>query len=147
MTSNVSKPGFTLFEVLVTLAIATLVLTLSFPFFGPLMSKPKLDAISYRVMTLFEGERVAAWRDGTPSTIDLSPDYRDIIVRRTGAVFKLPSAVQLATSPAMSCASSPTVIIFYPDGHACAPRIQILRDKVMNEIQTNSMTGALTLVR
>lgn len=139
--------GFTLFEVLVTLTIATLVMTLALPFFGPLMTRPKLDAASFRILTLFEVERTAAWRSGVPTIIDFSSNFREIIVRRTGAVFRLPDAVKLVTSPASSCSSLDTMVTFYPDGRACAPRIQVSIDRLSNEIDTNAMTGGLQLVR
>lgn len=72
MPGNAPSPGFTLVELMVTIAILGILATLATPMFGSLIQKNRVDAVSAELTHLLQYARSEAITRGTAVTISSS---------------------------------------------------------------------------
>lgn len=141
-----NQNGFTLLEVLAVLAIATLLLAIALPRTGMNASPAATEAIAMRVIAMLADERYTARRRSITLTTELDPKRNQIIGTTQSAPMILPATITLDSRAAPACEPTGRYVIFYPDGTACAPLIELRSATALRTISVNSLTGAISLV-
>lgn len=140
-----SQSGFTLLEVLVTLTIAALVVTIALPYsgFGP--SPATTEASALKVMSALEAERYASRRQAMIRLSEIDITRNQIRLTKSQTILEFPPGIRLGYRQAPPCDPTGRKIIFFPDGTSCAARIIISSSTATRVIEINSLTGAITL--
>lgn len=144
--SDERQRGFTLLEMVCTLAIVALLASVALPLLPRQTSRPRLQAYALQVVTLLKSDRAASMQTGTrvDTQIDTS---RRLIRAGSGAALKLPDDVAFTTTLPRSCQHRPVsaTVSFFPDGLSCGGTITLSRADLSLEIRVNWLTGSIDI--
>lgn len=137
--------GYTLFEVLVVLAIIGLVMA-SVPLLSG-RSGPEARAASIEIASALRKARGSAIARFEPVTFQLDLDNRTYRVGSDGAIASLDAglALELYTARSELVADRVGGIRFYPDGSATGGRVTLARDGQRYVVAVDWLTGAVSV--
>lgn len=140
--------GYTLFEVLVVLAIIGLVLA-AVPMISGRRSGPEVRAAAIEIASSMREARSEAITRFRPVAFQLDVDARTYRVGDGGSAQPLPRTLELALYTARSELASETAggIRFFPDGSATGGRITVSEDGQRYVVSVDWLTGAVAVER
>lgn len=139
--------GFTLIELIVTLAVVALVFTLVVPRLRQAPDLSDLRAAARDVAAVLRMARSEAISAGRPT--DFLADTASgtyAIDRGSGPVGSIPQGARLTLLTAPELAAGPSgAIRFYPDGSASGGGLALMQGSLRYEVLVNWMSGAVTI--
>lgn len=142
-----NSSGFTLLELMVTLAIVAFALTLLPPMFSAGRSNTQLRQATRDIVNGLRQARSNAIVDNRESTFTLNLAERSYTIGAIGAGQPLGSGIDLELLTARSELSGGRAgqIRFYPDGGSSGGEIRISRNAVAYIVTVDWLTGAVRL--
>jgi general secretion pathway protein H len=139
--------GFTLLELLVVLALATLLIAIVPPLVGSAIPGVELKASARRVAAGLRLAREAAIRSGSDAAFTLDLEKRRFEVDGGYRPVTLPDDLDLKLEAAESQMQSPQVgaVRFYPDGSSTGGRIVVARGDHGYQVGVQWLTGRIRL--
>lgn len=140
--------GYTLFEVLVALAIIGVVLA-AIPMLSGRRAGPETRAAAIEIATAMREARSDAITRFEPVAFQLDVEGRAYRVGSAGPVRRLPPGLELALYTARSELSGETAgsIRFFPDGSATGGRVTLTQDGQQYVVAVDWLTGAVAVER
>jgi general secretion pathway protein H len=139
--------GFTLMELMVVLALLTLIFAVVPPLITSAIPGVELKASARRVATGLRLAREEAIRSGRDAAFTLDVDNRNFRVDGGYRETQLPEALTLKLEAAESEMLSETVgaVRFYPDGSSTGGRIVLSRDERGFQVGVQWLTGRIQM--
>jgi prepilin-type N-terminal cleavage/methylation domain-containing protein len=128
--------GFTLIEMLVTLAILALVTGLAFPAVERAVAASRLRAAAVGTQALLVQARLGAIRLDRPVTVRLTANASTLAADGVGDPVMLESAGQFTLSPGP--------IVFHPDGSATPGTVIVVTPNATHRFDVDGTTGTTT---
>ena len=137
--------GFTLLELLVTLAIVALALSVALPNLTA-TREPGLRPLAAQLTAEMKRARVASIGNGTPVAVILIPQTHSLQVQGSTRSIALPRGTALTwTMPRDTLKTTDSSIVFYPDGTATGGEL-VLQDTQGQKVVLviNPVTGTVS---
>ena len=138
-----AEDGFTLFELLVVLAVIALAAALVAPMFGTGTSPGEIRALTREVAAELNLARSTAIRTGAEVAFVVDVETPSFRVGRDAPSKTLPSDIvlDLKTARSQRIDKSKAAILFYPDGSATGGRLRLEREGVGATVRVEWLTG------
>lgn len=142
-----SSRGFTLLELLVVLAITTLILTVAVPRFSTGVPGAEIRSAARELVTGLRTARSRAITYNREIAFALDVESRRYTLGDGGPPVDLPADVDVSFVTAQSELLGRTggVIRFYPDGGATGGRVTLIRGTNRYRIDVDWLTGKISL--
>jgi general secretion pathway protein H len=142
------EQGFTLIEVICTLAIISLLAAIVVPMLPRGTSRSRLESYAVETAALLKSDRNAAIRRRTQIVTDVNALARAIRSGSTGRVVRVPNDVTFDATLATSCNQrrAGETIRFFASGMSCGGVIALSRLGVGYQIRVNWLTGGVEVV-
>jgi general secretion pathway protein H len=142
------EAGFTLIEIVCSLAIVGLLAALVLPTIPQATSQARLAGYAVDVAALLKGDRNAAIRNRIAVATTLDADSRTVRSGARDAIVEIPADVSFEALLAQRCSDRRTgsTIEFFPSGASCGGAIAISRHGVGFQIRVNWLTGGVEVV-
>jgi general secretion pathway protein H len=142
------EAGFTLIEIVCSLAIVGLLAALVLPTIPQATSQARLAGYAVDVAALLKGDRNAAIRNRIAVATTLDADSRTVRSGARDAIVEIPADVSFEALLAQRCSGLRTgsAIDFFPSGASCGGTIAISRHGVGYQIRVNWLTGSVEVV-
>lgn len=145
MTRQTTSQGFTLLEMLVVLAIMSLVLVISIPFVSGSDAALRLEADSRIVMSRLREARELALLTRRPQTVRLQMKTLDVLGPAARPVQHLAGTRSLIVVTAKGLVDgAEAALVFYEDGGATGGQIELINDEARYRLSINWLTGTVT---
>jgi len=143
-----SERGFTLIEVVCTLAIIALLAAIVVPVLPRGTSRAGLEAYAVETAALLKADRNAAMRRRTQIVTDVNAQTRAIRSGSTGRVVRLPNDVTFDAALASTCNQrrAGETIRFFASGMSCGGVLAFTRLGVGYQVRVNWLTGGVEVV-
>jgi general secretion pathway protein H len=143
-----SERGFTLIEVVCTLAIIALLAAIVVPILPRGTSRAGLEAYAVETAALLKADRNAAMRRRTQIVTDVNAQTRAIRSGSTGRVVRLPNDVTFDAALASTCNQrrAGETIRFFASGMSCGGVLAFTRLGVGYQVRVNWLTGGVEVV-
>ena len=143
-----AEAGFTLIEVVCTLAIIGLLAALVLPAIPRGTSQERLAGYAVEVAALLKGDRNAAIHSHAQVATSLDAGRRIVISGATASIVEIPADVTFQALLARRCGDRRVgaTIEFFPSGESCGGVIAIARQGVGYQIRVNWLTGGVEIV-
>lgn len=140
--------GFTLLELMVVLAIATLLLALAPPLIGSAIPGVELKAAARRVVSGLRLTREEAIRSGRDAAFTIDVEARAFQVDGGYRRAQLPEGLdlKLEAAEAEMLSDHAGAVRFYPDGSSTGGRIVLARDDKGYQVGVEWLTGRVRIV-
>lgn len=139
--------GFTLFEMLLTLALAAALTMLVVPNFGPAIDSARLKSASRNIASALRQTRTLAIKQRRD--VRLTLDIHQHVYRISGEsrVFRLPEEVELKlfTADSEIIDQGRGSVRFFPDGSSTGGRVTLMAGERKRIVDVNWLTGHVTL--
>lgn len=147
MVRRVSKQGFTLVELLVVLAIAGLMLSLTPPLISAAMPGVELKAAARRTAGALRLTRELAIASGEEQAWLLNIDTNSYRVAGSGRDGRLPTGIdlQLVAAEQEMRSTHEGGIRFFPDGSSTGGRVILSRAQRGYQVGVNWLTGRILI--
>jgi prepilin-type N-terminal cleavage/methylation domain-containing protein len=139
------QAGFTLIEMMATLAVAGLLTGLALPVFSSVREAVRLASGARALAGDLRAARGAALRGGVPVAVLLDPEGRGYRLAGSERVVPLPVGLTLRFAP--SAFSAPGRLDFLPDGSASGGAIQVTGGRDARLVSVAPLTGAIAIGR
>lgn len=138
--------GFTLFELLVVLAILALVVGVASPLFSSAFPGVKLKSAARDIATDLRQARSLAILHNAETTFALDLEEKTYAISGGEQLEQLPAAVDVALLTARSEFDSPRVgkIRFFPDGSSTGGRVRLISGSKEYRITVDWLTGRIS---
>jgi general secretion pathway protein H len=142
------EQGFTLIEVICTLAIISLLAAIVMPMLPRGTSRSRLESYAVETAALLKTDRNAAIRRRTQIVTDVNAPARAIRSGATGRIIRVPNDVTFDAALATSCNQrrATETIRFFASGMSCGGVIALSRLGVGYQIRVNWLTGGVEVV-
>lgn len=137
------RAGFTLAEVLVTLAVLALVAAVVFPRIAASTGPARLKASAYDVAGLLRSDRTAALRTGKIVVTSVDLGNRAVRSGTSAATVAFPKDVALTVAYA-SREAAPAVR-FFPNGSSSGARLTLKSPSTAYNVSVDWFTGAVNI--
>jgi general secretion pathway protein H len=143
-----SERGFTLIEVICTLAIIALLAAIVVPILPRGTSRARLESYAVETAALLKADRNAAMRRRTQIITDVNARTRAIRSGSTGRVIRLPNDVAFDAALASTCNErrAGENIRFFASGMSCGGVLAFTRLGVGYQVRVNWLTGGVEVV-
>ena len=138
------EAGFTLIEMVATLAIVALMAALAMPRWPQATSRPQVEALALRAAAVLKADRNAAVRLRAPVRTALNFSAREIVSGAGAGVVKIPADVGFDALVADACGGE--AIAFLPGGMSCGGSIALARPGAAYRVRVNWLTGGVDVV-
>ena len=140
-----TSPGFTLVEMVVVLALASLLLLLVPPLFSGGLSSAGLKSAAAQVAGGLRRARGRAILRGEETPLLLNVDERVLRIGEGGEALHLDTALSISLETARIEVSDPNegAIRFYPDGSSTGGRITLARGERKRVVDVDWLTGRI----
>jgi general secretion pathway protein H len=144
-----SEFGFTLLEMVCTLAIIALGAVLALPAIPRGTSSARLEGYALEIAALLTADRYSAIRRHAEVATSLSPAMRTIQSGGSAQIVRLPADVTFAALLAENCRgqAAGAKISFFSSGMSCGGAIRLSRPGVGYQIRVNWLTGSVEVVK
>jgi general secretion pathway protein H len=142
------EAGFTLIEIVCSLAIVGLLAALVLPTIPQATSQARLAGYAVDVAALLKGDRNAAIRNHVEVATTLDAESRTVRSGARDTIVEIPADVSFQALLAQRCSDRRTgsTIDFFPSGASCGGAIAISRHGVGYQIRVNWLTGGVEVV-
>jgi len=139
--------GFTLFEVLVVLAIVSLVLVIAIPAFVRGNGTVELKSLARSLQSTLIGSRLHSIRNQVSTSVTIDVENRTIFSSADGKRVDLPHDISLVFDTAREelVNQSAGRIWFYPDGGSTGGQVELLRRDNVSRVSVDWLTGRVTI--
>jgi general secretion pathway protein H len=143
-----SERGFTLIEVVCTLAIIALLAAIVVPMLPRATSRARLESYAVETAALLKTDRNAAIRRRTQIVTDVNARTRAIRSGANGRVIRLPNDVTFDAALASTCnqRNAGETIRFFASGMSCGGVLAFTRLGVGYQVRVNWLTGGVEVV-
>lgn len=140
------QAGFTLFEMLVVLALLALSAYLALPTARGGADRFSLRTTALHVAALARGTRLKAMADGEDALLVVNLDERTVSRRGAGRPIAMPAGTEIAVETARSEIARPEARIrFLPDGRATGGTITLSAEGQQVVVAVDWLTGSVSL--
>jgi general secretion pathway protein H len=142
------EAGFTLLEMVCTLAIVGLMAAVLLPAIPRQTSRTRLEAYAIETAALLKADRNAAIRRRLEVTTRVDAPSRSLRSGASGQTVHVPEDVRFETLLPRNCDNRPVVasISFFASGMSCGGVIVLARLDAGYEIRVNWLTGRIEVV-
>jgi general secretion pathway protein H len=142
------EAGFTLLEMVCTLAIVGLMAAVLLPAIPRQTSRTRLEAYAIETAALLKADRNAAIRRRLDVTTQVDAPSRSLRSGASGQTVRVPEDVRFETLLPRNCDNRPVVasISFFASGMSCGGVIVLARLDAGYEIRVNWLTGRIEVV-
>lgn len=142
------EAGFTLLEMVCTLAIVGLLAAVLLPAIPRQTSRARLEAYAIETAALLKADRNAAIRRRLDVTTQVDAPSRSLRSGASGQTVRVPEDVRFETLLPRNCDNRPVVasISFFASGMSCGGVIVLARLDAGYEIRVNWLTGRIEVV-
>ena len=147
--ANERDEGFTLFEMLVALAILALALAFAVPAFQRSNGRASIRPLAAELTGTLRTARSLAITGNRPVTILLDPETRSYGIEGYGKPQSLPSSIALAfnTTNELGRPEADSRITFFPDGSSTGGNVTLFDKKQVISLNVAWLTGAIVAQR
>jgi general secretion pathway protein H len=140
--------GFTLIEVICTLAIISLLAAIVIPMLPRSTSRARLESYAVETAALLKNDRNAAIRRHTEIATAINAPARAIRSGSSGRIIRVPNDVTFDATLAANCNQrrAGETIRFFASGMSCGGVIALSRLGVGYQIRVNWLTGGVEVV-
>ncbi|MGF1604732.1 MAG: prepilin-type N-terminal cleavage/methylation domain-containing protein [Rhodothalassiaceae bacterium] len=139
------RHGFTLFELLIVLALTALLAGLALPRLGASQDRLRLRQAITQVAGHARTARAAAIAGNQTARLRVALVDRQVSVGR-GQAYRLPQHLTLQVTTAAGLADAETALfLFYPDGSASGGRIDLISGSARQGIAIDWLTGRIRI--
>jgi general secretion pathway protein H len=140
--------GFSLLEVVCTLAILGMLAAIAAPRLPRETSRPQLEAYAVKVAGLLKADRYAAMRRRVSVATEVNASARIVRSGATGQLVEIPSDVIVDSHLAARCQNHQreASIRFLASGMSCGGVIVLRRSGFGYEVRVNWLTGGIEVV-
>lgn len=138
--------GFTLLELVVSLAVIAAIYALVFPALVPKTGRAQLEAVTMNVAGLLKTDRNASLRQRRDVITQFDVERNEVRSGSSERVVRLPPdiSLDLLTSSEGFSQASPAGVRFYSDGSSSGGALTLTRGGSGYEIRVNWFTGAVS---
>ncbi len=142
------EAGFTLLEMVCTLAIVGLLAAVLLPAIPRQTSRARLEAYAIETAALLKADRNTAIRRRLDVTTQVDAPSRSLRSGASGQTVRVPEDVRFETLLPRNCDNRPVVasISFFASGMSCGGVIVLARLDAGYEIRVNWLTGRIEVV-
>src|SRR5262245_6200337 len=149
MTSGSNtEEGFTLLELVCTLAIIAMMAAVLLPYISHSTSRPRLEPYAVETAALLKADRTAAIRHRVQIVTQIDAGARSLRSGSTGQILRVPDDVVFDAILPSRCNDRPafSTISFFPTGISCGGTLVLSRPGTSYEIRVNWLTGVIEIV-
>lgn len=142
-----TRAGFVLLDLIVTAAIACLLLTLMLPSFAPGTTPARMHILMANAASLLRDARTSAIAENRDVTFSFDAEHRFFSSGR--AYIYLPVDVAVSVVSGGNCSSGGDVaeVVFHPDGTSCGGILRFVSDAGVYRLRVNWATGYVETLR
>ncbi len=144
-----AESGFTLIEVMVVVAILTVVITAAAQFAGPRSTNANLKAATQLVAVKLRNARSAAIMRRRQHRVFFDVASRRIWGDYGDGALKIDKRIRMSVTAAQGEKRTNAIasVRFYPNGSATGATLQLLTESQTNEVRINWLTGRVSTKR
>lgn len=139
--------GFTLFELLLTLALAAALTMVVAPNFGPAIDNARLKSASRNVASALRQTRTLAIKQRREVRFTLDIHQHAYMITGESKTFRLPEEIELKlfTADSEIIDQGRGSVRFFPDGSSTGGRVTLVTGERKRIVDVNWLTGQVTL--
>lgn len=142
-----SRAGFVLLDLIVTVAIAGLLLALILPTLAPGTTPARMRILIGEAASMLRDSRTSAIAENRDVTFSFDADQR---LMSSGRIYVyLPSDVAMSVMSGGGCSSGGDVaeVVFHPDGTSCGAILRFASDAGAYRLRINWATGYVEAIK
>lgn len=145
--SPATATGFTLFEMLLTLALAAGLTLIAMPNFGPAIDSARLKSTSRDVVSALRHARSLALRQRREIRFTLDIHQHIYTLSDKPKIYRLPETIELKlfTADSEVIDQGRGSVLFFPDGSSTGGRVTLVAGPRKRLIDINWLTGYVSL--
>ena len=137
--------GFTLLELLVTMVIAVMAMSIVAPRFSALIPGIELRTETHKFAALLRYARSRAIAEGTVIDVSFLDDLGGIKVTGKTAPYRWPSSIDIQLEPDGEASNDNAGILFYPNGSSSGGSVRIASGSRRYHISVSWLTGKVVI--
>jgi len=147
-SSSNTEEGFTLLEMVCTMAIIAMMAAVLLPYISHSTSRPRLEAYAVETAALLKADRTAAIRHRVQIVTQIDAGARSLRSGSTGQILRVPDDVVFDAILPSRCNDrvALSTISFFPSGISCGGTLMLSRPGTTYEVRVNWLTGGIEIV-